>query len=120
MKSLRACSSGVDADSLAPEHDCCCALLLQTALAKEFFDPVFQRAVMDVYMAAVLDGAERTVQEWCAYMLLHLYRHVTQYQGIFRMLDAPAGKGNPARTAAALATKCGHSPMSAFIFYLRC
>lgn len=39
---------------------------LQTTLGKEFSDPLFQRALLDVHMMVVHNGAERTVTEWCA------------------------------------------------------
>ena len=39
---------------------------LQTTLGKEFSDPLFQRALLDVHMMVVHNGAERTVTEWYA------------------------------------------------------
>lgn len=41
-------------------------VLLKTTLGKEFSDPLFQRALLDVHMMVVHNGAERTVVEWCA------------------------------------------------------
>jgi hypothetical protein len=38
----------------------------QTTLGAEFSDPLFQRALLDVHMMVVHNGAERTVTEWCA------------------------------------------------------
>ena len=50
-------------------HAC---MLLQTAMRSEYFDPLFQRGVLDIHMMACLDGRERTVQQWCAPPAVHL------------------------------------------------
>ncbi|BDA50265.1 3'-hydroxy-N-methyl-(S)-coclaurine 4'-O-methyltransferase [Coccomyxa sp. Obi] len=39
-------------------------LIVETTLGKEFSDPLFQRALLDVHMMVVHNGAERTVTEW--------------------------------------------------------
>jgi hypothetical protein len=42
------------------------SVCLQTTLADDFYDPLFQRGLLDVHMMVALHGAERTAPEWCA------------------------------------------------------
>jgi hypothetical protein len=39
---------------------------VQTTIGEEFDDPLFQRALLDIHMMVALNGAERTVPQWCA------------------------------------------------------
>ena len=46
--------------------DICAVSAVQTAIHDEFFDPLMQRGLLDVHMLVATNGAERTVQQWCA------------------------------------------------------
>ncbi|EIE23271.1 S-adenosyl-L-methionine-dependent methyltransferase [Coccomyxa subellipsoidea C-169] len=65
-------------------------LIVETTLGAEFSDPLFQRALLDVHMMVVHNGAERTVSEWKDILQKANFsfgRHIPT-RGVFSIVEA--------------------------------